>query len=133
MKQLAGRVAVVTGAASGIGLALAALEAAGAVVLARPTDVLKAADATALAGAALSRFGAVHLLRNNAGVVTAGPLHELSLGDWQWVLGVNLWGAIHGVKAFLPILLEQGEAHVVSTASTAGLVAAPHLGPYNVS
>jgi NAD(P)-dependent dehydrogenase (short-subunit alcohol dehydrogenase family) len=72
-------------------------------------------------------------LCNNAGVVTAGPLQSLSLGDWEWVLGVNLWGAIHGVKTFLPILLEQDEAHVVSTASTAGLVAAPHLGPYNVS
>jgi NAD(P)-dependent dehydrogenase (short-subunit alcohol dehydrogenase family) len=102
-------------------------------VLAQVADVSSADSVQALADAALARFGAVHVVCNNAGVVTAGPTHELSLQDWEWVLGVNLWGPIHGVRAFLPILLKQDEAHILSTASTAGLVAAPSIAPYNVS
>lgn len=158
MQELRGRVAVVTGAASGMGLALArrfaaegmklaladvegpALDAAakelaegGAEVLARRTDVSRWEDVDALAGETFDRFGTAHVIINNAGVVTAGPVEELTLDDWDWVLGVNLWGAIHGVKAFLPRLLEQNEGHMLATSSTAGLVASPSIGPYNVS
>jgi NAD(P)-dependent dehydrogenase (short-subunit alcohol dehydrogenase family) len=158
MERLRGRTAVVTGAASGIGrglarrfaaegmqLALADVEAgpleavakelsaAGTAVLAQPTDVSRPESVQALADAALARFGAVHVVCNNAGVVTAGPAHLHSLQDWEWVLGVNLWGPIHGVRTFLPILMQQEEAHIVSTASTAGLVASPAIAAYNVS
>lgn len=158
MREFGGRVAVVTGAASGMGLALArrfaaldmkvvladieapaldeaaeSLRASGAEVLAHHTDVSRWSDVAALAEATFERFGTAHVVCNNAGVVTAGPVEELSLDDWSWVLGVNLWGAIHGVKAFLPRLREQGEGHILSTSSTAGLVAAPSIGPYNVS
>jgi NAD(P)-dependent dehydrogenase (short-subunit alcohol dehydrogenase family) len=158
MDQLAGRVAVVTGAASGIGRALAdrfaaeqmrvvladveadALAAAekelrdtGAEVLAVRTDVANGDEVDALARAAVDAFGAVHIVCNNAGVGGGGPMQTLTTADWQWVLGVNLWGVIHGVRAFLPILLEQDEAHVVNTASMAGLVSGPFMGPYNTS
>ncbi len=152
-----GTVAVVTGAASGIGAALArALGAAGcAVVLAdveaRPletvatslgaralavvTDVSDPTAVNRLADAAFDRFGAVHLLCNNAGVSTFNPITAQTLDDWRWVLGVNLWGVIHGVHAFLPRLLAQGQpAHIVNTSSLAGLVSGlPDLGPYNVT
>ena len=158
MERLRGRTALVTGAASGIGLGLARrfaaegmnvvladieaapLEAAakelagsGAAVLAQVADVSRAESVQALADAALGRFGAIHVVCNNAGVVTAGPAHLHSLEDWEWVLGVNLWGPIHGVRTFLPILMQQEEAHIVSTASTAGLVASPAIAAYNVS
>src|SRR3954453_17493321 len=158
MDQFAGRVAVVTGAASGIGRALAdrfaaeqmrvvladveadALAAAekelrdsGAEVLAVRTDVANGDEVDALAQAALDAFGAVHVICNNAGVGGGGPMQTLTTADWQWGLGVNLWGLIHGVRAFLPILLEQDEAHVVNTASMAGLVSGPFMGPYNAS
>jgi NAD(P)-dependent dehydrogenase (short-subunit alcohol dehydrogenase family) len=158
MKELRGRVAVVTGAASGMGLAFArrfaaegmklaladvegpALEAAakdlaegGAEVFARRTDVSRWEDVETLAGETFERFGTAHLVCNNAGVVTAGPVEALTLDDWDWVLGVNRWGAIHGVKAFLPRMLEQNEGHILATSSTAGLVASPSIGPYNVS
>lgn len=158
MQRLSGRTAVVTGAASGIGrglarrfaaegmqLVLADVEAGplealakelsgdGAQVIAQVADVSSAASVEALADAALARFGAVHVVCNNAGVVTAAPVHEHSLADWEWVLGVNLWGPIHGVRTFLPILMKQDEAHIVSTASTAGLVASPAIAAYNVS
>jgi NAD(P)-dependent dehydrogenase (short-subunit alcohol dehydrogenase family) len=158
MQDFEGKVAVVTGAASGIGLATArafaqagmkvvlsdieadaledaelAFESAGHEVLAVRTDVSKLGDVENLATAAVDHFGAVHVLHNNAGVVLGGPVEELSVADWEWVLGVNLWGVIHGVKAFLPHIKAAGEGHVVNTASTAGLYAMPIIGPYNVS
>lgn len=159
MRELEGRVAVVTGGASGIGRALAerfasegmrivladveraALDAAaaalrerGAEVLAVPTDVSKAGDVDALARRALDRFGAVHLFCNNAGVTVGSTVWGHPLEDWQWVLGVNLWGVIHGLHTFVPILLEQGEpAHVVNTASMSGLVSLPYASVYHAS
>jgi NAD(P)-dependent dehydrogenase (short-subunit alcohol dehydrogenase family) len=152
-----GSVAVVTGAASGIGAALGqAFAAAGcAVVLADVdaegldavaatlegevlpviTDVSVATDLEDLAEAAFNRFGAVHVLCNNAGVSTFNPVAAQTLDDWRWVLGVNLWGVIHGVQAFLPRMSAQGQpAHIVNTSSLAGLASGlPSLGPYNVS
>jgi NAD(P)-dependent dehydrogenase (short-subunit alcohol dehydrogenase family) len=152
-----GSVAVVTGAASGIGAALGrAFAAAGcSVVLADVdsvgldalaatmegevltvvTDVSVAADLEHLAEAAFNRFGGVHVLCNNAGVSTFNPVVAQSLDDWRWVLGVNLWGVIHGVQAFLPRMTAQGQpAHIVNTSSLAGLASGlPSLGPYNVS
>ncbi len=159
MKQFDGKVAVVTGGASGIGRALAdrcaregmkvvladverdalaraesELKADGATVLAVPTDVSKLSDVEALARQTLAAFGGVHLLFNNAGVGGGSAIWESSIADWQWILGVNLWGVIHGVKVFVPIMLEQGgECHVVNTASEAGLIAGPGLGIYKVT
>lgn len=154
----AGRVAVVTGAASGIGLALserfagegmrvvmadvegpALAEAAdllagrGAEVLPVRTDVSSDEQMDALRDRALEAFGAVHLVCNNAGVSGLGrPMWEMSRRDWEWVLGVNLWGVINGVRAFMPVLLRQDAAHVVNTASLAG-VTTGILGPYSVT
>ncbi len=152
-----GSVAVVTGAASGIGAALGrafaaagcsvvladvdavALDAVAATmegeVLTVVTDVSVATDVEHLADAAFNRFGAVHVLCNNAGVSTFNPVVAQSLDDWRWVLGVNLWGVIHGVQAFLPRMSAQGQpAHIVNTSSLAGLTSGlPSLGPYNVS
>jgi NAD(P)-dependent dehydrogenase (short-subunit alcohol dehydrogenase family) len=152
-----GSVAVVTGAASGIGAALArafaaagcsvvladvdavALDAVAATmeeeVLTVVTDVSVAADLEHLAETAFNRFGAVHVLCNNAGVSTFNPVVAQSLDDWRWVLGVNLWGVIHGVQAFLPRMTAQGQpAHIVNTSSLAGLASGlPALAPYNVS
>jgi len=151
MKEFKGRVAVVTGAASGIGRGLAErfaaegmrvvmadveqpaldetareLAAGGADVLAVRTDVSKEADMQALAQKTLERFGAVHIVCNNAGVGGGGPAAswDAPLVDWEWTLGVNLWGVIHGVRAFVPLMLRQGEeGHIVNTASIAGLIA----------
>jgi NAD(P)-dependent dehydrogenase (short-subunit alcohol dehydrogenase family) len=154
----AGRVAVVTGAASGIGFGLserfasegmrvvmadieepALAEAAevligrGGEVLPVPTDVSRPEQVDALRDRALETFGAVHVLCNNAGVAGLGrPLWDLTPGEWAWVLGVNLWGVINGIRSFLPALREQDAAHVVNTASVAGLVAGI-LGPYSVT
>jgi NAD(P)-dependent dehydrogenase (short-subunit alcohol dehydrogenase family) len=159
VKEFQGKVAVVTGAASGIGRALAehaaregmkvvladiedgalqqvsqALTASGTQVLAVKTDVSKAEEVQALAQKTLERFGAVHLLFNNAGVGAGATVWDSSLADWQWVLGVNLWGVIHGVQSFVPLMLKQGgEGHIVNTASIAGLTSGPGLGIYKVS
>lgn len=159
MKEFRGKVAVVTGAASGIGFGLAErcaregmkvvlaginedtlqqaetkLKNAGAVTLAVKTDVAKVVDVQALANKALDTFGAVHLLFNNAGVSVFSTAWESTLKDWEWVLGVNLWGVIHGVHCFMPILQAQGVAcHIVNTASTLGLVTPPMNTPYAVS
>lgn len=158
MKDLAGKVAVVTGAASGIGLATAtrfaqegmqvvmadideagltphvdALRSAGHAVLAVPTNVASWDAVQALAHATIDAFGAVHVLHNNAGVVVSGPIAELSLADWEWVLGVDLWSVIYGIKAFLPLIKAAGEGHVINTASTAGLQATTSIGPYNAA
>ena len=95
-------------------------------MLAVATDVSKPGDVDALAERTLARFGKVHVLCNNAGVSVGGPMWSSTLDDWRWVLGVNLWGVIHGVRTFVPIMIRQGEpAHVVNTASLAGLVVEP--------
>lgn len=158
MEELNGKVAVVSGGASGIGRAMAQrwvaegmkvvvadiepeplaavgaeLEAAGAEVLAVPTDVADLEQVEALAAATVDRFGAVHLVCNNAGVGGGGLSWEVTHEDWSWVLGVNLWGVIHGIRAFVPHLVAQGEGHVVNTASIAGFAYAPFMGPYNAS
>lgn len=159
MQQLSGKVAVITGAASGFGrefarlgaslgmrLALADVEAdalarvvdelrdGGAEVFGETIDVRRGKDVERLAERTVERFGASHLLFNNAGVGTGGLLWETTERDWQWVLGVNLWGVIHGVRSFVPRMLAQGDAcHVVNTASVAGLIAPQNMGVYNVS
>ncbi|MFM7144489.1 MAG: SDR family NAD(P)-dependent oxidoreductase [Alphaproteobacteria bacterium] len=159
MVDLRDKVAVVTGAASGIGrataslfarsgmkLALADVErvaleetahelaALGARVVAVPTDVSREEYVARLAAATLDAFGSVHVVFNNAGVALSGPAWEASAEDWRWVLGVNLGGVVHGVRAFVPILLRQGGfGHVVNTASMSGLVTLPSMGVYNAS
>jgi NAD(P)-dependent dehydrogenase (short-subunit alcohol dehydrogenase family) len=158
VKDFDGRVAAITGAASGIGLALARraadrgmklaladidqsgldeatanLLAAGADAIAVVTDVSDAASVDAFRDATLSAYGAVHLVCNNAGVGGGGRTWETSLEVWRWVLDVDLWSVIHGIRAFVPTLLEQGEGHVVNTASLAGLAAIPGLAPYTVA
>jgi len=159
MREFAGKVAVVTGGASGIGFALAerfaaeqmrvvladveaaalaraaaTLRAQGATVLAVQTDVADGASVEALARQSYATFGAVHILCNNAGVSLGGPLWLASEADWSWLLGVNLWGVVHGVHAFLPRMLAGGEAgHVVNTSSLSGLIAPPGGGVYAAS
>ncbi|QGG94070.1 SDR family NAD(P)-dependent oxidoreductase [Actinomarinicola tropica] len=159
MDQLEGKVAVVTGGGSGIGRAVAtqladagmhvvvadvqedaldatvaALVGAGHRAIGVRTDVSDGESVQALADAAIAEFGAVHVVHNNAGVGVGGPIWTHTERDWEWVLGVNLWGVIHGIRVFVPIMLEQGgPAHVVNTASMAGLISVPYLGAYNVS
>jgi NAD(P)-dependent dehydrogenase (short-subunit alcohol dehydrogenase family) len=117
----------------------AELEALGAQVLAQRCDVRHADQVQALADATMERFGAVHLLFNNAGVGSGGLIWENTQADWEWVLGVNLWGVIHGVRIFTNLMLECAkkdpsyEGHIVNTASMAGLLNAPTMGVYNVS
>lgn len=158
MDALQGRVAVVTGAASGIGRAVAerlvdegmkvaladieedrlaevtaSLSDRGGEVIGVPTDVRHEEAIQALADATIDAFGAVHVVHNNAGVVTSAPLDQLTTADWEWTLGVDLWSVIFGMKIFLPLIKEAGEGHIVNTASTAGLQSAPGIGPYNVA
>ncbi|MEV5354944.1 SDR family NAD(P)-dependent oxidoreductase [Streptomyces sp. NPDC052693] len=159
MKELRGRVAVVTGGASGIGHALAqrfiaegmkvviadieekaldeavaSLGAGGAQVHGVRTDVSRAEDVEALARATLDRFGGVHVVCNNAGVESGAPFLDIPLSTWEWVLKVNFWGVLHGCRTFLPLLKEQGEGHIVNTASTAAFATGlPTFAPYSVS
>lgn len=150
MKRFEGRVAVITGAASGMGAAVARRCAdEGMQVVAADIDetglaelgidhtvycdVAKAADMVSLRDEVVERYGAVHFVYLNAGVVIAGPVDELSLEAWEWTLGVDLWGVIHGVRNFLPILRKQDEGHIFATASTCGLQASPGIAPYNVA
>lgn len=159
MKEFKDKVALITGGASGIGFALAdrfasvgmkivladieeaALETAerslkdkGAPVLSVRTDVSKADEVERLAARAYDHFGAVHVLCNNAGVGGGGLTWEQPLEDWQWVMGVNLWGVIHGLRTFLPKMLAQGaEGHVVNTASVAGLITTPYMSIYGAT
>jgi NAD(P)-dependent dehydrogenase (short-subunit alcohol dehydrogenase family) len=159
MKDFSGRVAVVTGGASGIGFATCeklvaegmklvlsdveagALEKAratlaerGADVLAVRTDVTKPEEMDALAERAWSHFGGAHVVVNNAGVVVSGALWENSLDDLHWTVDVNLWGVVHGVRSFVPRLIEQNEpAHVVNIASMAAVTTAPYLDIYTVT
>ena len=159
-----GRTAVITGAGSGFGLECALvgaklgmnlvlvdvqqdaldkvqaqLKAAGAQVLARKVDVSNAQQMEGLAQAVQERFGAPHFVFNNAGVGSGGLVWENSVKDWEWVLGVNLWGVIHGVRLFTPMMLEAAKkdpkwrGHIVNTASMAGLLTPPNMGIYNVS
>ena len=158
------KTAVLTGAGSGFGLecarigaklgmnlvladvqqdaldrAAAEMQAAGATVLAMRVDVSKADQMQALADATFARFGAPHFVFNNAGVGAGGLIWENSLQDWEWVLGVNLMGVVHGVRLFTPMMLDAAKAdpayqgHIVNTASMAGLLNAPNMGIYGVS
>jgi len=155
MKNLEGKVAVVTGGGSGIGreLALACAREGMNVVLADVDvkgmdetgqligsalkvrcDVSRAAEVENLALETYDRFGAAHLLFNNAGVAVSGPTWTTTLEEWEWVLGVNLMGVVHGIRTFVPRMLAQGgECHVVSTASAAGLISVPGSSVYCVS
>jgi NAD(P)-dependent dehydrogenase (short-subunit alcohol dehydrogenase family) len=152
------RVAVVTGAASGIGLGMARaftaagmkvvladvrdepleraageLREGGAEAIGVRADVTRLDEVEALAAAALDAFGAVHVLCNNAGVGLFTPLARTTIEDWRWTLDIDLWGPIHGVTTFLPIIEREDEGHINSTSSMAGLLAVPRLGAYNVA
>ncbi|MBV9452072.1 MAG: SDR family NAD(P)-dependent oxidoreductase [Streptosporangiaceae bacterium] len=158
MRHLAGKIAVVTGAASGIGLALSRrlgadgmsvmmadveetalaaaaeeLSAEGIEVAATVTDVSDAESVDALASATLRRFGAVHVLCNNAGVSRGGPAWDIPLSMWGWIAGVNLFGIVHGIRSFVPHLIAQREGHVVNTASMGGMLAGPWMSPYHAT
>lgn len=164
IKDFAGKTAVLTGAGSGFGLECARIgarlgmklvlvdvqqdaldkaaiemEAAGAQVLALQVDVSDAAQMEHLARRVQERFGAPHFVFNNAGVGAGGLVWENTVQDWNWVLGVNLWGVIHGVRLFTPMMLEAAQkdpayqGHIVNTASMAGLLTPPNMGIYNVS
>ncbi|MET0578648.1 MAG: SDR family NAD(P)-dependent oxidoreductase, partial [Ilumatobacteraceae bacterium] len=154
VRELAGRVAVVTGGASGIGRAMASRfrDEGVAVVIADleadcvratadelgvhgvVTDVSDLASVEALAAEVLERHGAIHLVCNNAGVNAAGSLAASTIRDWQWVVGVNLWGVVHGVHVFLPHLLDNPDGgHLVNTSSMAGLLAVPNVGIYSAT
>ena len=159
MNELNGKVAVITGGASGIGLETARLLAAegmrlvladieqgalddaahelserGADVIGVKTDVGELGDVQALADQTFSHFGAAHVVFNNAGVAVFGPIQEMTHADWEWVIKVDLWGVIHGVETFLPRMIEQNQGgHIVNTASFAGLVPNQGLGVYCVA
>jgi len=158
MKMLEGRIAAVTGAASGLGRAMALafagegmhaaladvdepglkstlneVQSRGVRAFAMRVDVSRYQEVESFCSKAIAQFGATHVVCNNAGVSPLGTVWENTLADWQWILGVNLWGVIHGVRAFVPRLLAQGEGHVVNTASVAGLISPPGMGAYNVT
>ncbi|PUE28294.1 hypothetical protein B9Z39_05895 [Limnohabitans sp. JirII-29] len=164
ISNFAGKTAVLTGAGSGFGLAcarlgaklgmnlvlvdvqrdaldaaVAELTATGVTVIARCVDVSNADQMQTLAHDVYTQLGAPHLVFNNAGVGSGGLVWENSLADWQWVLGVNLWGVIHGVRLFTPMMLQAAkqdplyQGHIVNTASMAGLLTPPNMGVYNVS
>jgi NAD(P)-dependent dehydrogenase (short-subunit alcohol dehydrogenase family) len=110
------------------------LKAKGATLLAARIDVSKASDMEGLAKQTLDTFGAVHLLFNNAGVQTRRTIWESTLADWEWVINVNLWGVIHGIRVFVPIMLkQQTECHIVNTASAVGLISGSGIGTYRVT
>ena len=158
MDEFEGKTAVVTGGASGIGKAMATrfaaegmnvlladieepaladaaaeLEATGASIATIVADVSDAERVEAIAQAAMDRFGAIHVACNNAGVGGGGLAWEIEPAVWDWVLSVNLMGVIHGVRAFVPRIIESGGGHVVNTASMAGLTSPPFMSPYNVA
>ena len=158
MKELKGKVAAVTGAASGLGRSMAlafaaegmdvaiadvdahalhdvgrAIREKGRRVFAMRVDVSHGAEVEAWRERTVEELGGVHVVCNNAGVSPLGAVWENSVAEWQWILGVNLWGVIHGVRAFTPHLLAQGEGHIVNTASVAGLISPPGSGAYNVT
>jgi len=156
MRELKGKVAAVTGAASGLGRAMALafadegmhvalgdvadtgdvfahIEKRGVSALSMKLDVSKPAEVEAFAQLIDRDLGGAHVVCNNAGVSPLGAAWEMSLGDWQWTLGVNLWGVIHGVRAFVPRLVARNEGHVVNTASVAGLISPPGTAAYNVT
>lgn len=158
MKDLKQKVAVVTGGASGLGRSMALafaregmrvaiadvdrggletvageLRALGVKVLAQRVDVSKGDQVESLASRVVSELGGVHVVCNNAGVALTAPVWETTVADWQWTLGVNLWGVIHGIRVFVPRLIAQDEGHVVNTASVAGLISPPGSGAYGAS
>ncbi len=159
LTDFGGKVAVITGGGSGIGLAVAEalaregaklviadietgpmeaavakLKAAGAEAIGVRTDVSDRASVQALADRTFDHFGAAHVVMHNAGVAVFGATQDMSHQDWLWSMNVNLWGPIHGVEAFTPRMVEQGQGgHQVFTASFAGIVPNRHLGPYNVT
>lgn len=164
LTELQGKTAVITGAGSGFGLEVARIgaqrgmrlvlvdvqqdaleraaqdmQASGAAVLARRVDVSDAAQMEALAQTVRERFGAPNFVFNNAGVASGGLVWENTVQDWEWVLGVNLWGVVHGVRLFTPMMLDAARqdpawrGHIVNTASMAGLLTPPNMGVYNVS
>jgi NAD(P)-dependent dehydrogenase (short-subunit alcohol dehydrogenase family) len=156
MKELRGKVAAVTGAASGLGRAMALafadegmhvalgdvadtsdtfaqVEKRGVSALSMKLDVSHASAIEAFAELIDRELGGAHVVCNNAGVSPLGPAWEMSTGDWQWIMGVNLWGVIHGVRSFAPRLLAQDEGHIVNTASVAGIINPPGTAAYNVT
>jgi NADP-dependent 3-hydroxy acid dehydrogenase YdfG len=159
MQVASGQVAVITGAASGIGLAMARafaarglklvladidragidgavteLGGAGAEVIGETVDVSRAEDMERLRDRALARFGRVDIVCNNAGIAaTFRPIWEVAAADWERMVGINLWGVIHGVRLFVPLMVGQGAGHVVNTASMAGVMVVPSNGPYNAT
>lgn len=158
MKELKDRVAVITGGASGIGLGIARalasrgmklviadldgkaldsaveeFESAGVPVVGRICDVSRLEEVEALAQASLDAYGAVHIMCNNAGVGIPTSARKMKLEDWKWIIDVDLWGPIYGVKVFLPIIEAQQEGHISSTSSMAGLISGQMMGAYNVA
>jgi NAD(P)-dependent dehydrogenase (short-subunit alcohol dehydrogenase family) len=156
MKELKGKVAAVTGAASGLGRAMAlafadegmhvalgdvagaaevfaAVRAKGVLAISMTLDVSKAQEVEAFAERIDKDLGGAHVVCNNAGVSPLGAAWETSLDDWRWIVDVNLWGVIHGVRSFVPRLLKRNEGHVVNTASVAGIINPPGSSAYNVT